>query len=86
MNKWVDFMNILCCEKSELYYKGYFGTVEYSEEDNCYYGKIENVNDTVLYEGNTVEELKLDFENAVNDYINIKNTILNKKRFDIKKG
>lgn len=71
-------MNVLGHEKSELYYKGYFGTVEYSEEDACFHGKVENINDTVLYEGNTTDELKTDFENAVNDYINIK------KRYNIK--
>ena len=52
-------------------YKGYTGSVEYSEEDNCLYGKVLDLpNDTeITYEGKTVAELKKDFVGAINDYI-----------------
>ena len=53
-----------------LKYKGYSGTVEYSEEDNCLFGKIIGMNKNVItYEGKTVEELKADFEAGIDLYL-----------------
>jgi len=53
-----------------LKYKGYSGSVEYSEEDNCLFGKIIGMNKSVItYEGNTVEELKADFEAGIDLYL-----------------
>lgn len=50
-----------------LQYKGYIGTIEYSEEDNCYYGKVKNINGLISYEGKTVTELTRNFRNAINE-------------------
>ena len=53
-----------------LKYKGYSGTVEYSEEDNCLFGKIIGMSKNIItYEGKTVEELKADFESGVDLYL-----------------
>lgn len=53
-----------------LKYKGYTGSVDYSEEDNCLYGKVLGMNnDTITYEGQNVNELRQDFEGAIDDYI-----------------
>ena len=53
-----------------LKYKGYSGTVEYSEEDNCLFGKAIGMNkNSIIYEGKTVEELKADFEAGINNYL-----------------
>jgi predicted HicB family RNase H-like nuclease len=53
-----------------LKYKGYSGTVEYSEEDKCLYGKVIGMNkNSVTYEGKTVEELKADFESGIDLYL-----------------
>lgn len=53
-----------------LKYKGYCGTVEYSEEDNCLFGKVIGMNKNVIsYEGQTIEELKADFESGVELYL-----------------
>jgi predicted HicB family RNase H-like nuclease len=53
-----------------LKYKGYSGTVEYSEEDSCLFGKIIGMNKNVItYEGYTVEELKADFEAGIDLYL-----------------
>lgn len=52
-----------------LNYKNYTGSVEYSAEDEIFHGKIEFITDTVLYEGVSVEELKRNFHEAVDDYI-----------------
>lgn len=51
-------------------YKGYTGSVEYSEEDNCLYGKVMGMSrDGITYEGQDVNELRKDFEGAIDDYL-----------------
>jgi len=51
-------------------YKGYYGSVEYSEEDNCLFGKILGLKKSlILYEGKSLEELKNDFEISVDNYL-----------------
>lgn len=52
-------------------YKGYTGSVEYSEEDDCLFGKVQGLDKgtCILYEGSTVGELKADFEKAIDCYL-----------------
>lgn len=46
------------------------GSVEFSDEDNCLYGKVLGMSkDAITYEGKTVAALREDFEGAVNDYL-----------------
>lgn len=54
-----------------MIYKGYIGSIEVSEEDNCLFGKVLALpHDTMItYEGNTVSELRDDFHGAVDDYL-----------------
>ena len=53
-----------------LEYKGYKGSVEYSKEDNCLFGKVQGMSKAlILYEGNTLEELRKDFEYGVDSYL-----------------
>lgn len=53
-----------------LSYKGYTGSVEYSPEDGCLFGKVQGLYGTLIsYEGNSVEEIKKDFEEAIDDYL-----------------
>jgi predicted HicB family RNase H-like nuclease len=55
-----------------LKYKGYEGTIRFDLEDNCLYGKVEGMaKDLILFEGNTLTELKEDFKNAIDDYIDL---------------
>ncbi|MBJ7537169.1 type II toxin-antitoxin system HicB family antitoxin [Marinomonas transparens] len=55
--------------KKVLNYNGYIGSVDLSLEDEVMHGKIEFINDLVTYEGQTVSELKMAFECAVDDYL-----------------
>ncbi len=56
--------------KNCLEYRGYYGTVEYSADDDILYGKIIGLqSSTIIYEGSSIEELKKDFADAVEDYI-----------------
>ena len=53
-----------------LEYKGYKGSVEYSKEDNCLFGKVQGMSKAlILYEGDTLEELRKDFETGVDSYL-----------------
>ena len=53
-----------------LEYKGYKGSVEYSKEDNCLFGKVQGMSKAlILYEGNTLDELRKDFEEGVDSYL-----------------
>lgn len=51
-------------------HKGYIGSIDYSEEDNCLFGKVLGLNGVLIsYEGNTIQELKNDFISGVNQYL-----------------
>lgn len=53
-----------------LEYKGYKGSVEYSKGDNCLYGKVQGLSkDLIAYEGQTLDELRKDFEAGVDSYL-----------------
>ena len=50
-------------------YKGYVGSVEFSEEDGLFYGKVMGVRALISYEGTTAHELVDDFHGAIEDYL-----------------
>jgi len=50
-------------------YKGYLGSVEYSHEDNVFYGSLAGISDSVSYHGHSIDELQAVFEEAVDDYL-----------------
>ena len=50
-------------------YKGYVGSVAYSEKDQVFFGKIEGINGLVNFEGESVKELTEAFHEAVDDYL-----------------
>lgn len=54
---------------SMLEYKGYLGTVEYSADDHCIFGKLAFIRDLVNYEATTVAKLEKEFRDAVDDYL-----------------
>ncbi|MEN6314832.1 MAG: type II toxin-antitoxin system HicB family antitoxin [Clostridiaceae bacterium] len=57
--------------KDVILYKNFMGSVHYSADDEIFYGKIEGINDSISYEGSSVEELKLAFHEAVEDYLEL---------------
>ncbi|EEJ71569.1 hypothetical protein [Lactobacillus ultunensis] len=51
-----------------LSYKGYYGTIE--TEDDFLIGHVLGLKNTIIsYEGATVKELKRDFKNGIDDYL-----------------
>lgn len=54
---------------SVLEYKGYIGSIEFSEEDAVFYGKVQGIRSLISYEGENGKELIKDFHIAVDDYL-----------------
>lgn len=54
---------------STMDYNGYAARIEYSKEDDCFVGHIAGINDVVGFHANSVQELHLAFEEAVDDYL-----------------
>ena len=51
-------------------YKGYWAEIKYSDEDECFCGVIEGLKNTsISFEGETVKELKKDFKDAIDYYL-----------------
>jgi predicted HicB family RNase H-like nuclease len=50
-------------------YKGYHATVDYSQDDNILFGTIVGINDLITFEAESISDLKVDFEEAVDDYL-----------------
>lgn len=50
-------------------YKGYTARIEYDERDNILIGRILGIRSIISFHGETVSELRDDFENAIDDYL-----------------
>lgn len=50
-------------------YKGYVGSVEFSEEDCLFFGKVMGLRALLSYEGRNAAEFVADFHAAVDDYL-----------------
>ena len=57
--------------KDVLNHKGFLGSVHFSAEDECFFGKIEGIDDLVTFEGQDVKGIKKSFRDAVEDYIEL---------------
>ena len=57
--------------KNTLEYRGYHGSVEFSAEDDVFFGIIIGINDHISYEGDSVKTLRKDFEESVDWYIDV---------------
>jgi len=52
-----------------LRYKGFYGSIEVSLEDDCLFGKLEFIDPLVNYEADTAHGLEQTFKKAVDDYL-----------------
>lgn len=57
--------------KNLIEYKGYVGSVEFSEEDELFYGKVQGIRALISYEGTNAAEIIEDFHGAVDDYLEL---------------
>ena len=54
-----------------MVYKGYYGSVHYSDEDQVFHGKIEFIRSLVSYEGTDIKSLRSALKEAVDDYLEL---------------
>jgi len=52
-----------------MHYKGYSAIVRYSADDECLVGHIAGINDIVGFHGDSAEEMRKAFEDAVDFYL-----------------
>ncbi len=52
-------------------YKGYVGSVEFSESDGLFYGKVQGIKSLISYEGTDAKSLVADFHDAIDDYLEL---------------
>lgn len=52
-----------------IQYKGYVGSIEFSEDDEIFFGKVLGIRSLISYEGKNAKELLEDFHGAVDDYL-----------------
>lgn len=55
--------------KKIMEYKGYTGSIEFSKEDNVFYGKILNIRGLITFEADTLKALPAAFRDSVDDYL-----------------
>jgi predicted HicB family RNase H-like nuclease len=55
--------------KEILQHKGYMASIQFSDKDDVFYGKILGIDDLVSFEGASEDELKNSFIEAVDDYV-----------------
>ena len=57
--------------KEPYFYKGYTGIAEFDEEDHYYAGRVIGLRRTgIIFEGDTLENLRKDFEEGIDYYLN----------------
>ncbi|MBA4391833.1 MAG: toxin-antitoxin system HicB family antitoxin [Syntrophus sp. (in: bacteria)] len=54
--------NVMTC-------KGYTARIEFDQRDNIFIGKIIGIADNITFHGETVKELRADFEAAIEHYV-----------------
>jgi len=57
--------------KNVLYDRDFLAIVCFSEEDDVFYGEIEGIDDLISFEGRSVDELRIAFREAVDDYLEL---------------
>lgn len=57
--------------KNLIEYKEYTGSVEFSEEDKLFFGKVQGIRALISYEGTNATSLIKDFHEAVDDYLEL---------------
>ena len=52
-------------------YKGYVGSMKFSDADGVFFGKVQGGRSLILYEGETREALQADFRKAIDAYLEL---------------
>jgi len=54
-----------------LHYKNYTGSVNFSEEDAIFHGKVIGIKSLISFEGDSVKAITADFRKAVDEYLEL---------------
>jgi len=52
-----------------MLHKGYSARIEYDERDNIFIGRILGIRSIISFHGQTVSELRAEFEKAIDDFL-----------------
>ena len=55
--------------KNVAHYKGYVGSVSFSEEDELFHGRVEGIRALLSFEGRSASELIADFHDTIDEYL-----------------
>jgi predicted HicB family RNase H-like nuclease len=50
-------------------HKGYKGSVRFDDEGEIFHGEVMGLRDVVTFQGRTVDELKIAFQDSIDDYL-----------------
>lgn len=53
----------------KIEYRGYKTTIKYNVTDKLLYGKIEGIDDLIMFESNNINDIEEAFHHAVDSYI-----------------
>ena len=54
---------------THLFYKGFKGTVNFSEQEKLFYGKVADTDDLITFEGESIEALEKAFRYMIEEHI-----------------
>ena len=52
-----------------MIYRGYSARIEYSDEDECFVGRVAGIRDIISFHGESVEEIRQAFKDALDFYL-----------------
>jgi predicted RNase H-like HicB family nuclease len=61
---------------ASIEYNGFSAIIKWSEEDKVYWGRISDIDDCILIEGTTIEEIQKDMELSIEEYLKIKGEMI----------
>jgi len=54
---------------NSLQYKGYTGSVQFSEQDAVFHGRVAGIKSLISFEGDSVASITEDFHSAIDEYL-----------------
>ncbi len=52
-----------------MQYKGYEAVIEYDESDRLFFGRVINIEDIIVFDGLSVDELEQAFKTTIEQYL-----------------
>ncbi len=52
-----------------MQYKGYIGHLVFDDEAEIFHGEVINTKDVITFQGKSVEEIKIEFKESIDDYL-----------------